>query len=55
MKRTTKAALLFVCFSLCALGAALSPTRNAQDPQRKSEIVPVNNQQQSHRGIWLRV
>jgi hypothetical protein len=54
MTRTTKAAVLFVCFSLCALGAVLSPTRNAPDPHRKSEILPVNNHQ-SHRGIWLRV
>jgi P pilus assembly chaperone PapD len=54
MTRSTKAALLLVCFSLCALGAVLSPTRNPQDSQRKSEMLPVNNQQ-SHRGIWLRV
>jgi P pilus assembly chaperone PapD len=54
MTRSTKAALLFVCFSLCALGAVLSPTRHAQEPQRKSEMLPVNNHQ-SHRGIWLRV
>jgi P pilus assembly chaperone PapD len=54
MTRTTKAALLIVCFSLCALGAVLSPTRNALDPQRKNEMLPVNNRQ-PHRAIWLRV
>jgi hypothetical protein len=54
MKPTTKAALLFVCFSLCALGAVLSPKGNAQDPRRKSDLLPVNNHQ-PHRGIWLRV
>jgi hypothetical protein len=54
MTRTTKAALLFVCFSLCALGAVLSPKGNAQNSRPKTQVVPVNNHQ-PHRGVWLRV
>lgn len=55
MKLTTKAALLFLCFMVCALGAILSPKGIAKEERDShTQVVPVNNHQQ-HRGIWLRV
>ena len=54
MRPTTKAALLFLCFLLCAVGAALSPNETTSELQPKRDLVPVNNQQ-PHRGVWLRV
>ncbi|HEX8897921.1 MAG TPA: hypothetical protein VF751_04430 [Chthoniobacterales bacterium] len=55
MKLTTKAALLFFCVMLCALGAVLSPRESAKDDRdSRTQVVPVNNHQ-PHRGIWLRV
>jgi hypothetical protein len=55
MKLTTKAALLFLCFMLCALGAVLSPKGTARDERDShTQVVPVKYHQR-HRGIWLRV
>jgi hypothetical protein len=54
MKRTTKAALLFCVFLLCALGAVFSPKETKPDRESKTRVVPVNNRQ-PHRGGWLRV
>jgi hypothetical protein len=55
MKTTTKAALLFLCFLLCAAGAVLS-TKETPEADRDShtQVLPVNNHQR-YRGIWLRV
>ncbi len=54
MKATTKAALLFLCFLLCGLGAVLSPKDAAPAREPKIQVVPVNNRQ-AQRGLWLRV
>jgi hypothetical protein len=55
MKLTTKAALLFFSFTLCALAAILSPKETAKDERDShTQVVPVNNHH-PHRGIWLRV
>jgi len=55
MKLTTKAALLFLCFMVCALGAVLSPKGTAKDERDShTQVVPVNNSHR-HRAIWLRV
>jgi len=54
MIRTIKAALLFLVFALCALGAIYSPREGVPDRELKTRIVPVNNPQPD-RGIWLRV
>ena len=55
MKLTTKAALLFLCFMVCALGAVLSPKGTAKDERDShTQVVPVNNSHR-YRGIWLRV
>ena len=54
MKLTTKAALLFLCFMVCALGVILSPKDTAKDERDShTQVVPVNNRQ-PHRGVWLR-
>jgi hypothetical protein len=54
MTRTIKAAVLLMCFLVCALAAFFSPKDTAKDTETRTHVVPVNNQQ-SHRGIWLRV
>jgi len=55
MNATTKAALLFFCFLICALGAILSPKGTAKEKRdSRTQVVPVNNSQRP-RGIWLRV
>ena len=55
MTRTIKAALLFLCFMVCALGAVLSPKEAAKNERdSRTQVVPVNNHQ-PHRGFWLRV
>lgn len=54
MTRTIKAALLLLVFGLCALGAIFSPKEESQNREQPTQVVPVNNNQQ-HRGIWLRV
>jgi hypothetical protein len=55
MKVTTKAALLFLAFMVCALGAVFSPRGNAKEERDShTQVVPVNNHQRHH-GIWLRV
>jgi hypothetical protein len=54
MRPTIKAAMLFLCFLLCAVGAALSPKETASDARLKTQLVPVNNHQ-AHRSGWLRV
>jgi len=55
MKLTTKAALLFLCFMVCALGAILSPKGTAKEERDShTQVVPVNNHQR-HRNVWLRV
>jgi hypothetical protein len=54
MTRTTKAAVLFIIFALCALGAIFSPGEVARDRKSKTQVVPVNNRQPQH-GVWLRV
>jgi hypothetical protein len=54
MNRSAKIFALLVCVSLCAIGAVLSPKENAKEEESKAQIVPVNNDQ-PHRGIWLRV
>lgn len=54
MKSTTKAALLFFAFLVCALGAVLSPREPVPNPDSKSHVVPVSNRQ-PHRGVWLQV
>jgi len=55
MNAMTKAALLFFCFLICALGAILSPKGTAKEKRDShTHVVPVNNSQRP-RGIWLRV
>jgi hypothetical protein len=54
MTRTIKAAVLLMCFLVCAVAALFSPKDTAKDTETRTQLVPVNNQQ-SHRGIWLRV
>jgi hypothetical protein len=54
MRRTIKAAVLIICFSACTIGLLLSPKNPAKDSDTATQVVPVKNQQ-SHRGIWLRV
>ena len=54
MTRTIKAAVLLMCFLVCTLGAFFSPQDAAKDPETRTQLVPVKNQQ-SHRGFWLRV
>ena len=54
MRRTTKAALLFFVFLLCALGAIFSPKESMLDRNSKTQVVPVNNRH-PHRGVGLRV
>jgi hypothetical protein len=54
MRRTIKAAVLIICFSACTIGLLLSPKDTTQDTEMRTQVVPVKNQQ-SHRGIWLRV
>ena len=54
MKRTVKTALLLGVFALCALGVIFSPKEEPPDREEPTQVVPVNNNQR-HRGIWLRV
>jgi hypothetical protein len=54
MNRSAKILALLICISLCTIGVLLSPKQTAKDGESKTQIVPVNNQQ-SHRGVWLRV
>jgi hypothetical protein len=54
MTSTAKAALLLLCFAICALGIVLTPRDTGKREERTIQAEPVNNHQPKRRA-WLQV